>query len=1163
VSTTDSGAGPAEHPGEPATATGTIAQAVVEVRQPGGAPWRLAVSGTLVVGREGGGCVVADVKVSRRHLLLEATAAGLTVTELGSRNGTWLNERRLIGTAPLAPGDELRLGDTEITVLRAPSVSSPALITRGRGTLRATRPEAPTAWYAVEIAEPGREVRRVVVDRVIDLGRENVSVAVADPGVSRRHLRLSPEADGLVVTDLGSRNGTFVNAVKITGSTRLAAGDVVTLAGTTIIVAPPDGDTRPPAGGAVTAPRKPAPAAVPEPVALPAVPEPVAPPAVHRPRRPAFPNVTQLRSLLPVAVWHGMRAVSVAAFLGLCVALFVRPAGGLFVFWRVVVPVLPLLFFVAPGLWRNICPLAAANQVPRLFGFSRARKAPGWLRARGHLVAVLLFVVIVATRKVLFNGNGPTLAVLLLGVIASAFTGGVLLAGKSGWCSSICPLLPVQRLYGQTPFVLVPNTHCRPCVGCTKNCYDFNPRVAYQADMRDPEAEWSGSRKLFAGAFPGLIVAFFTVPNPPAIPIYEMYLQFGLYLLASAGSFFVLDALVRGPAARLAAVYGAAALNLFYFYQAGPIAGAVAQVTGLDVGFLRWPLRAAVLAVSSVWIWRTFRAERRFVEQAAALPPLRLSPTQTGRLSGATAGDGRVAVHFTPNDRRVVAAPGRTLLEIAEADNLPIEAGCRMGVCGADPVAVLHGADRLSPIGEDEANTLRRLGLASNTRMACCAQVHGDVSVSLTPDRSQAGADAAGSGAADVDPSIRSVVVIGNGIAGVTAAEFVRRRHPDCELHVVGQEIHPLYNRIGICRLIYGRSAMQGLYLQPEAWYEQRHITCWLNTRARRVDVAERRVVLGTGESLGFDRLILAMGSSSVVPPIRGFGMPGSFVLREAGDALGIRSYAQRHGARSAVVAGGGLLGLEAAHALQQFGLGVTVLERSPRLLRKQVDERCSELLAGYFSDLGIEIVRVAEVAAVEGAERVEQALLLDGRALRCDLLLVCAGIRPNAELARDAGIEVGHGVLVDEHMRTSAPGVFAAGDVAESDGQVVGLWPTAVAQAEVAAVNATGGDQRFAHAKRAVILKGVGLDLAVAGRIEPIPGDEVIVVSGAGRYEYAKLVVAAGELVGGLVLGRSADVPRLLAAVRGRASVGDRMSALRAGDLAVLTGRTAVAAAT
>ena len=473
-----------------------------------------------------------------------------------------------------------------------------------------------------------------------------------------------------------------------------------------------------------------------------------------------------------------------------------------------------------------------------------------------------------------------------------------------------------------------------------------------------------------------------------------------------------------------------------------------------------------------------------------------------------------------------------------------------MGVCGADPVAILDGMSCLSAPEGDELNTLRRLGLGKSTRMACCARIKsGSVTVSLTPEAGN------GDGVKPTryDRSIVSVVVLGNGIAGVTAADFIRRGHPDCEIHIVGRESHALYNRMGISRLVYGRSAMQGLYLLPEQWYDEHGVTAWLNTVAARIDLRWRRVQLGTGEALPFDRLILAMGSSAAVPPIGGLDRPGSFALREAGDAMQSRAYAQQQNCRRAVVAGGGLLGLEAAYSLHLLGLEVTVLERGNRLLSRQIDSRCSELVEGHFERAGIEILRKAETSHLVGAPGVTGAVLKDGRTVPCEMFLAATGIRPNVDLARDAGIPVNKGVLVDDRMQTRVPGVFAAGDVAEHCGQVRGLWPVATEQAQAAAVNALGGDMVLTSETPATILKGVDLELFSVGTVEPGPTDEVIVVDRPASYR--RLVLSDGRVIGATVLGHHpGDLTAAQKAVRNRVAVsaGERAE-LRAGNWGVL----------
>ena len=225
----------------------------------------------------------------------------------------------------------------------------------------------------------------------------------------------------------------------------------------------------------------------------------------------------------------------------------------------------------------------------------------------------------------------------------------------------------------------------------------------------------------------------------------------------------------------------------------------------------------------------------RLARQPAAAPQQQpVSIAAVSRAGIRAVGGNAPEVNFVPENKRVAPKPGMSLLEIAESNGMQIEAGCRMGICGADPIAVKDGMGNLSAISDDERSTLDRLGFASNTRMACCARVQGPVSVCLTPDKAETPQLSRIQFA--FDRSIERVVVIGNGIAGVTAADHVRRRHPECSIDIVADEAHPLYNRMGISRLIYGRSAMQGLYLNPDAWYEERGITTWLNTQALRID---------------------------------------------------------------------------------------------------------------------------------------------------------------------------------------------------------------------------------------------------------------------------------------------------------------------------------------
>jgi nitrite reductase (NADH) large subunit len=864
----------------------------------------------------------------------------------------------------------------------------------------------------------------------------------------------------------------------------------------------------------------------------------------------AFPNYTQIPTRVSVGTWQAIRVGTLLGAIALALSLVVVPDTGLYVLWRLIIPVLPLVWLVVPGLWRNICPLSASNQTPRVLGLSKGATAPAWLKEYGFVIAAAMFVAFVSLRKVGLDDSGPASALLLLLALSGGFAGGIALKGKSGWCSSICPLLPIQRLYGQTPYKLVANSHCTPCVGCTKSCYDFNPRAAWLADLHDQDTYWAGYRKLFAAAFPGLVVAFFNLPEARgADAILELYGALGLYLAASVAAFFTLDSLLKVSTHKVTTLFAAFGFSLFYWYG-GP--AFVDAVLGSTPEAATWGVRAAAIALAGGWVLRTYAKERAFHAQAApAAPTADLAAAGRSMASHRALNAGAPEVSFEPEGKRVVAKPGMTLLEAAEAGGLPIESGCRMGVCGADPVCVKDGMEHLSAISDDERSTLDRLGLADNTRMACCARVQGPVTMSLTPEKPQK-PSLSRIAQFPFDRSVERVVVLGNGIAGVTAADHVRRRHPLAQIDLVAEEPHQLYNRMGIARLIYGRSAMQGLYLNPEAWYEEHGITPWLNTRARGVNRADGHVRLGTGEKLPYDRLIIATGSSSFVPEIEGFGAPGSFVLRTADDALGLRSFAQREGAARAVVAGGGLLGLEAAYALHKLGLRTTVLERGDRLLRRQLDARSSALLQAYLEGLGLEILTDAETVGLSANGRVRRAQLADGRALAVDVFLAAAGIKPNIELARDAGLAINRGVLVDERMRTSDPAILAAGDVAEHAGRVHGLWPVAVEQAEVAADNAVGGEKSYRGSIPFTILKVVGVELTSVGRFEQQAGDQVVALEDPGG-RYRKLVIEDGRIVGAILLGYSQEVAAVRTAINRGFDVGNVMDALHAGRWNVL----------
>lgn len=332
-----------------------------------------------------------------------------------------------------------------------------------------------------------------------------------------------------------------------------------------------------------------------------------------------FPNYMQMRQRVPQTFWQICRFLTVGMGYGLIITSFTRPDVALFIFWHIVVPLLPLLLFVAPGIWRNVCPMGALNQAPRLFKFGRALTPPVWFKNYAHLFGIALFVIIVPTRKELFNSSGPALGLLLFAAFTAALVGGYFFKGKSGWCATICPLLPLERLYGQTPFITAPNAYCKPCVGCVKNCYDFNPALANMADQQDSDRRNSHFRRLFAGMLPGLILGFYLIPDPPQIGGLMMYEWIAMFMLVSLGLFLALEVVFKRSALRLPTLFGAIAFNYFYLFNLPIIADTLHQLFGITLPiFALWLGHLLIFTLSAIWIYRTYRKERQYQRLTAS-----------------------------------------------------------------------------------------------------------------------------------------------------------------------------------------------------------------------------------------------------------------------------------------------------------------------------------------------------------------------------------------------------------------------------------------------------------------------------------------------------------------------------------------------------------------
>ena len=282
-----------------------------------------------------------------------------------------------------------------------------------------------------------------------------------------------------------------------------------------------------------------------------------------------FDNYTKMQRRIPVSVWWVARGLVLTFAAIIVVLLFAKPDLGKLLFWGLAIPVVPLVLVIAPGLWRQVCPMALFNQLPRTFGFGLEKTLPEGLRKAAFAIAIACFVGFVAIRWPLLNHSPVIAGCGILLAFALAFIGGFVFKGRSGWCGTFCALGPIQRVYGQAPGIVVPNGYCSTCVGCQKNCYDFNPRAAIFSDVYDEDPRYAGQRRLFMGILPGLIIGYFAQDTNPA---YGEGWRFALLLTsccASAGLYGLLSAFLPLNGYRISAFFSAVALALFYWWS-GP-----------------------------------------------------------------------------------------------------------------------------------------------------------------------------------------------------------------------------------------------------------------------------------------------------------------------------------------------------------------------------------------------------------------------------------------------------------------------------------------------------------------------------------------------------------------------------------------------------------------
>jgi nitrite reductase (NADH) large subunit len=379
-------------------------------------------------------------------------------------------------------------------------------------------------------------------------------------------------------------------------------------------------------------------------------------------------------------------------------------------------------------------------------------------------------------------------------------------------------------------------------------------------------------------------------------------------------------------------------------------------------------------------------------------------------------------------------------------------------------------------------------------------------------------------------------LIVGNGVAANSAAESIRKLDPEGAISMFSKGKHNFYYVPALPEYVSGEKKIKDFTLHDEKWYEKNRIDLHLGAEITAIDPAQKTAVAKNGERFHYDRLLLACGGVSFVPPMKGVELPGVFTLRTLDDAEEIRKKAE--GSKKAVVIGGGLLGLEAGNGLRKRGLEVSVVEFSPRLLPRQTDGPGAGLLQRQMEQMGFHFYLGAKTQEILPDRGALAVALAGGEKLSADLVLISAGVRPAITLAKSLNLPVDKGVKVNDFLETGLPGIYAAGDLIEHRGVYYGIWPASMEQGRIAGANMAGEQTHYQGTLPSNTLKVAGIDLVAAGEIDPDGKMESVVFKNETRNIYRKLVIREKAIIGAILLGNISGKNEIQRAINSKTDI-------------------------
>lgn len=375
-------------------------------------------------------------------------------------------------------------------------------------------------------------------------------------------------------------------------------------------------------------------------------------------------------------------------------------------------------------------------------------------------------------------------------------------------------------------------------------------------------------------------------------------------------------------------------------------------------------------------------------------------------------------------------------------------------------------------------------------------------------------------------------VILGNGAAGLSAAKAIRERDKTGSVIMISNEAYPTYNRPMLTKSMVAELDAKEILVEPEAWYQENNIHLLLEKEVTGIHTDKKEITLSDGTALKYTKLIYALGSECFVPPIPGTDKPEVVAIRRMSDIEKIEAMLDR--VQNVVVIGGGVLGLEAAWELKKARKQVVVLEAAPQIMGRQLDEGASQMLTDISRSNGIDIHAGVQIASIEGESSVTGVKLADGREFPAELVIVSAGVRANVGAAKNAGLDINRGIVVNADMSTSDENIFACGDCAEYEWINYAIWPQALEQGKVAGANAAGDALTYTTVSAGLSFHGMNTGLYAIGDNGKNPNliYRTVEFKDMGRKQYEKYYFLNNRLCGAILIGDTSKMAFVTEAV-------------------------------